>query len=76
MKQWQTDAAASRWAPEIIGLAIVAFVGLFARKTADEISSQEVDFECGRETQSFAATGQRTLFGNAATAGAARIHKS
>jgi len=32
MKQWQTDAAASRWAPEIIGLAIAAFIGLFAGK--------------------------------------------
>jgi hypothetical protein len=30
MKQWQTDAAASRWAPEIIGLAIAAFIGIFA----------------------------------------------
>jgi transglutaminase-like putative cysteine protease len=32
MKQWQTDAAASRWAPEIIGLAIAAIIGLFAGK--------------------------------------------
>lgn len=32
MKQWQTDAASSRWAPEIIGLAIAAFMGLFAGK--------------------------------------------
>jgi protein-glutamine gamma-glutamyltransferase len=32
MKQWQTDAASSRWTPEIIGLAIAGFVGLFAGK--------------------------------------------
>jgi hypothetical protein len=32
MKQWQTDAAASRWAPGIIGIAIAAFIGLFAGK--------------------------------------------
>jgi len=32
MKQWQTDAAASRWALEIIGIAIAAFIGLFAGK--------------------------------------------
>jgi len=30
MKDWQTDAAASRWTPEIIGLAIAVFIGLFA----------------------------------------------
>lgn len=30
MKDWQTDAAGSRRTPEIIGLAIAAFIGLFA----------------------------------------------
>ena len=33
MKQWQTDAAASRWAPEFIGdCGLAAFIGLFAGK--------------------------------------------
>ncbi len=30
MKRWQTDAAGSRRTPEIIGLAIAAFIGIFA----------------------------------------------
>jgi hypothetical protein len=32
MKNWQTDAAASRWTPEIVGIVIAGFVGLFAGK--------------------------------------------
>jgi len=32
MSHWQTDPASSRWAPEIIGLASAAFIGLFAGK--------------------------------------------
>jgi transglutaminase-like putative cysteine protease len=32
MKRWQTDAASSQRAPEIIGLAIAAFIGIFAAK--------------------------------------------
>jgi hypothetical protein len=32
MKNWQTDAASSRWAPEIVGLVIAVFVALFAGK--------------------------------------------
>jgi hypothetical protein len=32
MKNWQTDAAGSHWTPEIIGIVVAAFVGLFAGK--------------------------------------------
>ena len=32
MTHWQTDAAGSPWAPEIIGLAIAAVIGIFAGK--------------------------------------------
>jgi hypothetical protein len=32
MKNWQTDAESSPWIPEIVGLAIAIFAGIFARK--------------------------------------------